>query len=114
MLNSYLEDDPNHPFGLLAAELQGNMGYVFTNGDLGEVRPYHAHRQSDRTVARTYVACEGAFGSDQCLGARLGQRSIVCCVAERGIHWRCVPAAAGCITPLECVGARDTDRVISD
>jgi len=38
VLNSYLEDDPNHPFGLLAAELQGNMGYVFTNGDLGEVR----------------------------------------------------------------------------
>merc|ERR1719352_2116598 len=28
VLRSYLEDDPNHPFGLLADELQGNMRYV--------------------------------------------------------------------------------------
>ena len=38
VLRSYLEDDPNHPFGLLADELQGNMGYVFTNGSLTDVR----------------------------------------------------------------------------
>ena len=29
VLRSYLEDDPNHPFGLLADALEGNMGELF-------------------------------------------------------------------------------------
>merc|ERR1719152_450111 len=38
VLRSFLEDDPNHPYGALADELNGNMGYVFTNGNLAEIR----------------------------------------------------------------------------
>jgi large subunit ribosomal protein LP0 len=38
ILKDYIEDHPGHPIGVLAESLRGNVGFVFTNADLGKVR----------------------------------------------------------------------------
>ena len=38
IINDYLEKNPKHPIGNLLDSISGNIGFVFTNGDLTEVR----------------------------------------------------------------------------
>jgi large subunit ribosomal protein LP0 len=38
VLNTYLKSHPGHPYEQLLATMRGNVGLVFTHGDLGEVR----------------------------------------------------------------------------
>jgi large subunit ribosomal protein LP0 len=38
ILRDFLEKNPGHPFGALMEKIQGNIGFVFTDGDLGECR----------------------------------------------------------------------------
>jgi len=38
ILKDYIEDHPGHPIGILANSLRGNVGFVFTNSDLGKIR----------------------------------------------------------------------------
>lgn len=38
IVNNYLQANPGHKFGLLLPLIKGNVGLVFTNGDLGAVR----------------------------------------------------------------------------
>jgi len=38
VITSYLSDHPGHPYEMLLGKLKGNVGLVFTNEDLGEVR----------------------------------------------------------------------------
>mmetsp|Transcript_7544 Transcript_7544/g.10227 ORF Transcript_7544/g.10227 Transcript_7544/m.10227 type:complete len:323 (-) Transcript_7544:48-1016(-) len=37
-IREYCEENPGSPVGPLATECKGNVGFVFTNGDLGEIR----------------------------------------------------------------------------
>lgn len=38
VISDFLEDNDKHPIGVLSTMCRGNVGFVFTNGDLGEVR----------------------------------------------------------------------------
>jgi len=38
IINDFLEKNPEHPFGAMLDLVKGNVGFVFTNGDLAEVR----------------------------------------------------------------------------
>jgi large subunit ribosomal protein LP0 len=38
IVNGMLEKNPAHPFAAMLPLVEGNIGFVFTNGDLGEVR----------------------------------------------------------------------------
>lgn len=38
IMKDFLDDHPGHPIGVLAETLRGNVGFVFTNGDLGSTR----------------------------------------------------------------------------
>jgi len=38
IINDFLEQNPGHPFGNMLPLVQGNIGFVFTNNDLAEVR----------------------------------------------------------------------------
>lgn len=38
IINEFLEENPGHPFGAMLPMVQGNIGFVFTNNDLSEVR----------------------------------------------------------------------------
>lgn len=38
VINDFLEKNPNHPCGKLLEQVRGNVGFVFTNGNLVEVR----------------------------------------------------------------------------
>jgi len=38
IVNNYLEANPGHKFGNVLPLIKGNVGFVFTNSDLGEVR----------------------------------------------------------------------------
>jgi len=38
IMKDYLDDHPGHPIGALAETLRGNVGFVFTNADLGQIR----------------------------------------------------------------------------
>lgn len=38
IFRSFLEDNPGHPAEALLCKVKGNVGFVFTNGDLSEVR----------------------------------------------------------------------------
>jgi len=38
VINNYCEANPGHPFGNLLDQVKGNIGFVFTNADLGDVR----------------------------------------------------------------------------
>merc|ERR1719321_577041 len=38
IIRDYMEENPEHPIGQLLPKLKGNVGFVFTNGDMGEVR----------------------------------------------------------------------------
>lgn len=38
IIKEYAEENPGSPVGQLEDQCRGNMGFVFTNGDLGEVR----------------------------------------------------------------------------
>lgn len=35
---NFLKKNPNHPYEMLLPRIRGNIGFVFTNGDLGEIR----------------------------------------------------------------------------
>jgi len=38
VMNDYLKKNPGHPYEGLIAHVRGNIGFVFTNGDLAEIR----------------------------------------------------------------------------
>jgi len=38
IITTYLKDKPGHPFELLLPRVVGNIGFIFTNGDLSEIR----------------------------------------------------------------------------
>lgn len=38
IIKEYCEENPGHAVGQIESHLKGNVGFVFTNGDLGEVR----------------------------------------------------------------------------
>jgi large subunit ribosomal protein LP0 len=38
IMNDYLENHPDHPYGELLPHIKGNVGMVFTNGDLSSIR----------------------------------------------------------------------------
>jgi len=38
IINELLEEEPGHPFGQMMDLVKGNVGFVFTNNDLGEVK----------------------------------------------------------------------------
>ena len=38
IIKDYLEENEGHPIEQLLPKIVGNVGFVFTNGDLGEVR----------------------------------------------------------------------------
>lgn len=38
VINNYCEANPGHPFGNLLPQVKGNIGFVYTNADLGVVR----------------------------------------------------------------------------
>lgn len=38
IISIYIKDHPGHPFEQLLAKVIGNVGFIFTNGDLGAVR----------------------------------------------------------------------------
>jgi len=38
ILLNYVKQNPGHPYELLVARIKGNVGFIFTNGDLGKVR----------------------------------------------------------------------------
>ncbi|KAJ8600555.1 hypothetical protein CTAYLR_007917 [Chrysophaeum taylorii] len=38
VINTYLAKNPGHPYESLLSRIRGNIGFVFTNGDLGVVR----------------------------------------------------------------------------
>lgn len=38
VVTAYLSKNPGHPYELLLSKIMGNVGFVFTNGDLGNVR----------------------------------------------------------------------------
>ncbi|CAM9857007.1 unnamed protein product [Heterosigma akashiwo] len=38
VIAEFMKKNPGHPFEQISAKLRGNVGLVFTNGDLGEVR----------------------------------------------------------------------------
>jgi large subunit ribosomal protein LP0 len=38
VINDFVEKNPNHPSAKLLGEVKGNVGFVFTNGNLAEVR----------------------------------------------------------------------------
>jgi len=38
VINQYLAKNPGHPYEVLLERIRGNVGFVFTNGDLGAVR----------------------------------------------------------------------------
>jgi len=38
VITGYMEKHPDHPFGAMLSRCLGNVGFVFTNGDLGEIR----------------------------------------------------------------------------
>jgi large subunit ribosomal protein LP0 len=38
ILLNYVKQNPGHPYELLVARIKGNVGFIFTNGDLGQVR----------------------------------------------------------------------------
>ena len=38
VLTQYVRDHPGHPYELLIPKIRGNMGFIFTNNDLGKVR----------------------------------------------------------------------------
>lgn len=38
IISTYVEKHPNHPYAALLDKVQGNVGFVFTNGDLGKVK----------------------------------------------------------------------------
>lgn len=38
VINSYLAKNPGHPYEALLERVRGNVGFIFTNGDLGKVR----------------------------------------------------------------------------
>jgi len=40
VINSYIEKHPNHPYANLLPKVAGNVGFVFTNADLGKVRGF--------------------------------------------------------------------------
>lgn len=40
VINTYVEKNPNHPYANLLPKVQGNVGFVFTNADLGKVREF--------------------------------------------------------------------------
>jgi len=40
VINSYVAKHPGHPYANLLPKVQGNVGFVFTNADLGKVREF--------------------------------------------------------------------------
>ncbi|CAN0281034.1 unnamed protein product [Ascophyllum nodosum] len=38
IINTYVKDNPGHPYELLLPKVVGNVGFIFTNGDLTEIR----------------------------------------------------------------------------
>jgi large subunit ribosomal protein LP0 len=38
ILKDFMEANPEHPIGIIDEKIQGNVGLVFTNGDLGEIK----------------------------------------------------------------------------
>merc|ERR1711920_322959 len=38
VVSAYLAKNPGHPYEMLLPKIMGNIGFVFTNGDLGKVR----------------------------------------------------------------------------
>jgi large subunit ribosomal protein LP0 len=38
IMANYLKKNPGHPYELLMPRVKGNIGFIFTNGDLGKVR----------------------------------------------------------------------------
>jgi large subunit ribosomal protein LP0 len=38
IISTYVEKHPNHPYAALLDKVQGNVGFVFTNSDLGKVK----------------------------------------------------------------------------
>lgn len=38
ILQNYVKQNPGHPYELLISRIRGNVGFIFTNGDLGKVR----------------------------------------------------------------------------
>lgn len=40
VLGDFIEKNPDHHFGSLISRMRGNVGFVFTNGDLGKVRDF--------------------------------------------------------------------------
>lgn len=38
VFNNFIKENPGHPFEALIPHIKGNVGFVFTNGDLGEIR----------------------------------------------------------------------------
>lgn len=38
IISLYIKDNPGHPFEQLLNKIVGNVGFIFTNGDLGKVR----------------------------------------------------------------------------
>jgi large subunit ribosomal protein LP0 len=38
VLKDFMEEHPKHPIGVIDEKIAGNVGLVFTNGDLGEIR----------------------------------------------------------------------------
>jgi large subunit ribosomal protein LP0 len=38
ILQGYVKQNPGHPYELLIPRVKGNVGFIFTNGDLGKVR----------------------------------------------------------------------------
>lgn len=38
VINGYLKKNPGHPYESVLPLIKGNVGFVFTNGDLGEIR----------------------------------------------------------------------------
>lgn len=38
IIKDFMEENPGHPIGMIDEKISGNVGLVFTNGDLGEIR----------------------------------------------------------------------------
>lgn len=38
IMTNYVKEHPNHPYEALIPRVRGNIGFIFTNGDLGHVR----------------------------------------------------------------------------
>lgn len=38
VLKDFMEENPGHPVGIIDEKINGNVGMVFTNGDLGEIK----------------------------------------------------------------------------